>query len=407
MNAIPFRVAAILATLLVALLAGPTQGQAPEADLDSFLEQVKRLAQEPGGKPPIKQLWDRLVLAGRVPFVTGERVALLYYDESAVAQSVAWHGDFSSWKPVEGNKLGGSNLWVHETTLPPDARSDYKIAVDGRWALDPANQLISWSGFGPNSELRMPGYVFPKITIPREAAPKGTVSQPATLSHEQLPCELQYRVYTPPGYGAQQLSDLPSVYVTDGHEYADDRLGALIVSLDNLIAAQKIPPVIAVLIDPRGPSTGVNRRMAFYMRNKRFAEFVAEELVPRIDREYKTDATAAARTILGTSLGGLNALYFGAELPDTFEGVVAQSPGMLGDLVEEYRDVDVSRMRIALSGGVFFDDRNGNALAEVLTERGKEFLYLHVNEGHSWGAWRGQFDELLPWVLAEPGNGRP
>lgn len=404
MNAIPFRVAAILATLLVALLAGPTQGQAPEADLDSFLEQVKRLAQEPGGKPPIKQLWDRLVLAGRVPFVTGERVALLYYDESAVAQSVAWHGDFSSWKPVEGNKLGGSNLWVHETTLPPDARSDYKIAVDGRWALDPANQLISWSGFGPNSELRMPGYVFPKITIPREAAPKGTVSQPATLSHEQLPCELQYRVYTPPGYGAQQLSDLPSVYVTDGHEYLDQRLGAMPAVLDNLIHEGKLRPVIVVFIDPRDAATGANRRMELYLLNHGFLDSIADHLIPHIDESHRTDQRAGSRTILGTSLGGLFAGWFASERPDRVRHAVMQSPGLGERLLKAWEEAPPSGVDLYLTGGTLGDNRTPKLLTAWLSERDIPFRYKTVNEGHAWGAWRGQLAELLINTVGPPSH---
>ena len=387
----------LLCTVALLTCSSSAESAAPESgeELSAAIEEIKA-----GASP--QELWDTLVEAERVPFVEGDRAVFLYLGE---AERVGWAGDFSRWRPEPATRVGESDLWVRDRQLPEDARADYKLVVDGEWTLDPNNPRQSWSGFGPNSELRMPRYEFPEESVRDPDTPRGELHETVVMESDALTQSVRYQVYTPHGY--EGLEGLPSLYVTDGHEYADDRLGALIVSLDNLIAAQKIPPVIAVLIDPRGPSTGVNRRMAFYMRNKRFAEFVAEELVPRIDTDYKTDPTPAARTILGTSLGGLNALYFGAELPDTFEGVVAQSPGMLGDLVEEYRDVDVSRLRIALSGGVFFDDRNGNALAEVLTERGKEFLYLHVNEGHSWGAWRGQFDELLPWVLAEPGNGRP
>ena len=63
--------------------------------------------------------------------------------------------------------------------------------------------------------------------------------------------------------------------------------------------------------------------MSEYNMNPNFANFVAGELVPMIDSNYRTNATAEGRTILGTSMGGLNAAYFGAVKGDVFQNIAA------------------------------------------------------------------------------------
>ena len=76
--------------------------------------------------------------------------------------------------------------------------------------------------------------------------------------------------YVPAGYDASQ--DLyPTVYFLDGGNYADWM--AVPSVLDRLIAAKRIPPVIAVFVEP-------GSRQEEYSRNPAWRAFVATELVP-------------------------------------------------------------------------------------------------------------------------------
>lgn len=111
---------------------------------------------------------------------------------------------------------------------------------------------------------------------------------------QNLGYDVAYKVYLPHNY--QDVNNLAVVYVTDGQEYSDDRLGAMVIVLDNLIFTNKIEPIIVVFIDPRDPSSpAINRRMSEYTANPRFANFVADELVPVIDSDYKTESLAERR----------------------------------------------------------------------------------------------------------------
>ena len=351
-------------------------------------------------------LWQTLLDANQAPYAQSDKVAFLY---RGPADSVAWRGDFNNWEASPGTKLGETDLWMLELTLPADARVDYKIVLnDEQWVLDPANPLQMWSGFGPNSELRMPEYVFPHETIRRDEVPHGTLTDDITLDSAKLGYAVNYRVYTPAGYEKNELGHLPVVYVTDGHEFLADHLGAMVIVLDNLIADGRLRPTMAVFIDPRDPADAQsNRRMSQYVANQSFADFVADELVPIIDASYRTDAGDAGRTIMGTSLGGLSAAYFGAVKGDVFGNLAILSPafGAAPPIYGIYRNQPLQFLNIYMTAGTIHDGDGGRAMAKVLDDGGYQFTFAEVNEGHSWGNWRGQLDDILIALVGPPGDG--
>jgi enterochelin esterase family protein len=377
---------------------------------NAFREEVNRIVNI---SDPIQRsieldhLWDNLRHAGQVPYAQQNQVAFLYRSGGAQV-NVSWPGDFNRWNPQDpnwrGTRLGETDLYILETTMPTDARLDYKLYVNGVWLLDPANPLLMWGGFGPNNELRMPDYRFPLETVHRQNVPHGSISDNRRISSSSLGYDVQYRVYTPPGYGG--TGNLPVVYVTDGHEYAVDYLGAMVDVMDNLIADRQLQPLIAVFIDPRNPDNlGQNRRGSEYVTNPRFAAFVADELVPLIDDQFTTDPSADARTILGTSLGGLNSAYFGAVRTDTFRNIAIQSPafGVDSEIYAMYQDPDLAdQLKIFMTNGNIQDDGGAFRMAQILSEYGYDFEFTTVNESHSWGNWRGQLDDILTNLVGPP-----
>ena len=185
----------------------------------SKLHQAERAA-------ALDALWKQLNAANQIPFAFGDRIAFLY---RGPASTVAVVGDFNEWSPKQesarATQVANTDLWMLEKTFPTDARLDYKLVLDdSTWTLDPANSLQMWSGFGGmNSELRMPDYAYPQVTIRRDDVPPGQLSDKLSIKSKHLGYEVNYRVYTPAGYDAQQYdakqsTKLPVVYATDGHE---------------------------------------------------------------------------------------------------------------------------------------------------------------------------------------------
>jgi enterochelin esterase family protein len=264
-----------------------------------------------------------------------------------------------------------------------------------------------WSGFGPNSELRMPSYSYPLETIRRTTAARGTLTANTRVSSSNLGYQLQYRVYTPAGYNAQQLAGLPVIYVTDGHEYLADHMGSLTAVLDNLIDDRTLNPAIAVFIDPRDPNNlGNNRRISEYNMNPRFAAFVADELVPAIDAAYRTSPDAAHRVILGTSMGGLNSAYFGATQSDVFQKIAIQSPAFSfnSSIYNLYDRPPEAPLEIFMTAGTINDGNGGPTMNAILDRNGYDHIYVQANEGHSWGNWRGQLANMLITLIGLPAH---
>ncbi|MES2671726.1 MAG: alpha/beta hydrolase-fold protein [Pseudomonadota bacterium] len=211
------------------------------------------------------------------------------------------------------------------------------------------------------------------------------------------PDGLRVRVFLPQAYDPASRTGYPVLYLNDGQ---DAEAVALQTTLDGLIARGEIRPVIAVAIDmprdrmaaygfsDRAAQRGIaaeTRYGAVGAQAHAYSEWVATRLVPAIDARYRTRARADARTVLGWSLGGANALNLGWQYPDVFSNIGAFSPSLW--LSTERGDADASqRTRIAQTtianaayrpGGRFFfavgdseetDDRDGDGVIDVLDD---------------------------------------
>ena len=223
----------------------------------------------------------------------------------------------------------------------------------------------------------------------------GTLTDDIRIESKVLGYALQYRVYVPDGAPGQALRTL---YVTDGAWYLEQ--GQMKSVLDEMIAAGRIEPVIAVFVDARDPDRlGTNRRNRQLICKLDYASFFSTELVPRIDATYPTRASPASRTILGVSFGGLNAACFGLSIPHVFSNLAMQSPAsgeMLRLVADEYRRNERRPLRMFLSVGTRNDNTDdGRRFRRVLEDKGYPLVYFEVSQGHNWNNWC----PLLPDVL--------
>ena len=401
----------LLAAILLACLpaSAQTPGVPPHARgvLDGFAEAGSRPT--PAERAAATDaLWSALAGASRLPYAAADTALFLW---RGTAASLAVAGDHTGWQPSQPlARIPGTDVWVAQAQFDPAARVDYKLVVGGSWVLDPNNPHQQWSGFGPNSELRMPAWTLAPETVYNPTIAHGTLGAAQTLQSARYGAPVVYRVWTPAGYDAPgaPLADLPVVYVTDGHEYADARLGALPTVLDNRIADGTLPPCLAVFIDPRWQ--GQNRRQEQYVQNEGFAAFVADELVPAIDAAYRTRPHRDARVILGTSLGGLFSAYLGVRHPDTFGRLAIQSPAFwvsenpqmwTGPSIYALVGAAPGPFGIAMTTGTIRDTQDGaRRMRDVLLAQGRPLTYREVPEGHSWGNWRALLDDVLAPLLA-------
>ncbi|MCU0481544.1 MAG: alpha/beta hydrolase-fold protein [Anaerolineae bacterium] len=371
------------------------------ATMDSFSAYLDQIASAPAEEADamVDVLWNNyLIPTQSIPFVRGGDIAFLYRGD---AEKVEWRGDFTNWQSdarFVGERVGETDLWVVYFQFPTTARLDYKIVLNGgTWILDPNNPYQQMGGFGANSELRMGDYVPSPFIVRDETTPKGNLRGVYTLQSDALGYAVNYSVYVPVGYA--ELDELPTIYVLDGHEYADDDMGSMVIVLDNLIAQNLISPVIAIFIDPRNvDNVNNNLRQDQYLENPAFAQFVAQELVVQIDRVFKTSQNASDRAILGTSLGGLASAYMGVNYPDVFNKIAIQSPAFWAgsDLYELYENSEGLALSFIITNGLpLWDSIDVPRFTAILDEKDYPYTTIEIPEGHSWGNWRALVDDIL------------
>ncbi|MEP1140498.1 MAG: alpha/beta hydrolase-fold protein [Balneola sp.] len=370
------------------------------SDLEEKFIEISSIQSETQRKSETDSLWSRLIKEGQIPFKQDSVAIFLFKGE---ADQVSWNGDFNSWSGDKsfdnaGTKVEGTNIWMLNTTFPPDARIDYKVTIDESWILDPVNPHYQLSGFGPNSELRMPDWKSEPFLERIPEAPKGSLTDNILIKSSHLDYEVQYQIYTPVGY--ENLNNLPVIYILDGQEYSDEKLGASVIMLDNLIHLKKIKPVVAVFVDPRDPENpDSNRRSEEFGTNEYYNDFFTKELMPRIESEYKISTKKKDTALLGTSLGGLNTTYLGFMNPEVFGKLAIQAPAYWykeKEIFELVRNTEKAEFDIFMSVGTINDNIPDTRLMKQEFERlDLDMKYTEVNEGHSWGAWSAQMDNIL------------
>lgn len=117
-------------------------------------------------------------------------------------------------------------------------------------------------------------------------------------------------VYTPPESATHEAVDAGLLVVFDGEEYLTEI--PLPSMLDSLLAANRIAPMVAVLVDD---SSG-RARLDDLANHERFATFVGDELMPWVRSKWKVTQDPHRTLITGSSAGGLAAAFLALRRPD-------------------------------------------------------------------------------------------
>jgi enterochelin esterase-like enzyme len=134
--------------------------------------------------------------------------------------------------------------------------------------------------------------------------------------------QIGYNIYLPPGYetGARRY---PVVYWLHGRNNTESSDQYPVQYLADGIAAGKLPPMILVYA-----SGGSQTNYCDSYDGKYLAETtVIKELIPYIDKNYRTIASRGGRALQGMSMGGFGAMRLALKYPDLFSSVVAFAGG--------------------------------------------------------------------------------
>ncbi len=266
-----------------------------------------------------------LVFAGKVsgqpprgPLVVSPQVnadkSVTFRYLAPAAKEVKLSGQFLK-APVDLSK-DAQGIWsVTTAPVKPDIYP-YSFVVDGVTVMDPANVA-----FFPNERFKAS-----LVEIPDDApsvysltnVPHGTISYEYYPSVEGSTGTLV--VYTPPGYTKDKAKKYPVFYLISGTTDTEEtffKVGKTNLILDNLIADGKAKPMLVVM--PYGnpaariaeqksqakPADIMNRDSEDAIKRAKFFETdLITNIIPYIEKNYRTLNNRENRAIAGFSRGG-------------------------------------------------------------------------------------------------------
>jgi predicted alpha/beta superfamily hydrolase len=140
---------------------------------------------------------------------------------------------------------------------------------------------------------------------------------------------------------------------------------------------------------------------------KRYSRFIVDELVPRLETDYRLLKTSRDRVVMGSSLGGLVSFYLAWHHSDVFGRAACLSStfGYKNNLFETVANGPKRPIKIYLDSGWPGDNFEvTQAMAHLLMNRGyqlgNELRYLAVPEArHSETAWAQRLHLPLQFLL--------
>ena len=307
----------------------------------------------------------------------------------------------------------GNGVWTVRTEPIEPGFHYYFLVIDDVAVADPASQSFYGTG-RMASAIDIPEKGVDFYTI--KNVPHGALSSRSYYSEVTKDWRRLF-VYTPPGYDEKVAERYPVVYIQHGggeDETGWATQGKLNIILDNLIAAGKAKPMIVVMANGN-VSAGRGGYSSEGMVP--FKEEVTKNIVPFVDKNYRTKADRENRALCGLSMGGGQSFYVGLESLDLFSAVGIFSSGLFGGIgfpSEKTFDAEkeipgllskssefnkkINLFYISCGEGDSRIDHTKEAVAKM-KKNGLDVVFNSFPGDHEWQVWRKSLHDFASRVF--------
>jgi enterochelin esterase-like enzyme len=250
------------------------------------------------------------------------------------------------------------------------------------------------------------------------------------MSSKILKSDRNYAIYLPPDYD-QSNRTYPVLYLL--HGALDDQTGWVQFGevkqiTDKALEEGKATPMIIVILDGNGGRRGfVNDPKGDW----NFEDFFFKEMIPFIDKKYRTKTEKKFRAVSGLSMGGGATYLYGLHHPEMFSSVCPLSgdigPATIEDarrsvtrnnpnaadsvvanyykyysvisLVNNMPASQKAAVRWYMSAGDQDGLSEGVGLAHIAMRKAAiPHEFRIVDGGHNWNTWRAEFATVLNFI---------
>ncbi len=242
------------------------------------------------------------------------------------------------------------------------------------------------------------------------------------LASKLMGRDMPYRIIVPVGY-SNSTERYPVLYLLHG----------LTGHFDNWTDRTKIAEYAAgqklLIVTPEGDNGWYTDSAT--VANDKYESYIIKELIPEIDKKFRTVADRDHRSIAGLSMGGYGAIKFGLKYPELFT-LVGSFSGAIGmvNVTEKQVSGAIGKSIDAIFGPANSDLRKANDPFDIIRRATPEkikalpFLYLDCGTedflfqnnrdfvalllekkvphefrqlpgGHNWKYWDSQVEEFL------------
>jgi enterochelin esterase-like enzyme len=299
---------------------------------------------------------------------------------------------------------GDSGVWKLTAQVPADLYI-YWYDVDGVAVADPRNNRPRVNMSTVRSLVEVPGAT--SEFFAERPVPHGEVAA-VHYQSQALGAPRRMHVYTPPGY-ATSGQRYPVLYLLHGAGDNDQSwlmAGRANFIFDNLIAAGKAKPMIVVMPAGHTPATP-----GAAPAPTAFARDLLGDVVPYVERNYRTRPGRDQRAIAGLSMGGQQTLNVGLTNLAKFSQLGVFSSGWFGQdgaatfaknnaaVLSDPKVNDRIRLFWFATGKDDFVLPSTKAALALLDQHKIRYSYKETEGGHTWPNWRAYLNEFAPLLF--------
>ena len=305
-----------------------------------------------------------------------------------------------------------NGVWTGDSNPQDEGFHYYQLWIDGAAVPDP-NSLYYYGAMRWGSGIEIPADDQDFYSL--KDIPHGQICEILFPSKSTNTSGRAF-VYTPPDYEKDLNKKYPVLYLQHGwgeNEYGWPNQGKVNLIMDNLIASGKAKPFIIVMTYGMTNDVKIGGLRNFDI--KPFQTVLVDELIPYIDKNFRTLTDQPNRAMAGLSMGGFETKLITLKNLDTFSSIGLFSGGTISPddvkntqgfkekvklVFVSYGSREIDNMKNRPRSGPFGGDPKED-IDSISKEGINAHFYVSPNTAHEWLSWRRSLHEFAQLLFKD------